>query len=184
MTAPEVMTEIVEDRKGLEKEFGGVIRGMAYPFGTYSDEVVKCLESCSIAYSRTVHATHGFSIPQDWLRLDPTCHHTDPELTALCDRFLADAAPFASRLFYLWGHSYEFEGDDNWQVIEAFAQKMGGHEDIWYVTNIEMVDYVNAYRRLIASADGKTLHNPTTTRLWLEEAGRMVEIGPGETVKL
>lgn len=176
--------EVLLDRENLEREFGGMIRGMAYAFGAYNDQIVQVLANCGIAYCRTVHSTHQFDIPQDWLRLNPTCHHADPQLMALCDRFLADEAPFVSRLFYLWGHSYEFEGQDNWQIIEAFAQKMGGREDIWYATNIEIVDYVNAHRQLVASADGHTLMNPTTTRLWVEEAGSVYEIGPGETVKI
>ena len=175
--------EVLLDRENLEREFGGMIRGMAYAYGAYNDQTVQILRDCGVAYCRTVNATHRFDIPQDWLRLHPTCHHADPDLMALCDRFLADEARFASRLFYLWGHSYEFEGADNWPVIEAFARKMGAHADVWYATNIEIVDYVNAYRQLIASADGRTLHNPTATRLWVEEAGVVYEIGPGETLK-
>ena len=179
-----VCYEVMQDRINLEREFGGVIRGMAYPFGTYNAEVVQALRDCGIAYCRTVHSTHDFHFPEDWLVLHPTCHHNDPQLMALCDRFLADEAPFFSRLFYLWGHSYEFEANDNWDVIRAFAEKMGGHRDIWYATNIEIVTYVNAYRSLILSADGRTVYNPTVTRIWLEDNFRLYEVGPGETVAL
>ena len=100
----------------------------------------------------------------------------------LCDRFLADEANWNSKLFYLWGHSYEFEANDNWQVISSFAKKMGGHKDVWYATNIEVVDYVNAYRSLIVSADGSTVYNPTAATLWLEENGALHRIAPGETL--
>lgn len=180
---PSAMTyEILKDRENLEHEFGGIIRGMAYAFGAYNDTAVDVLRSCGIAYSRTVHSTRDFSIPQDWLRLHPTCHHNDPQLTALCDRFLADEARFSSKLFYLWGHSYEFEAEDNWNVIRAFCEKMGGHPDIWYATNIEVADYVHAWRSLRASADGRRLHNPTALRVWAEDNGSVYEIGPGETV--
>jgi len=174
--------EILHDRENLEREFGGIIRGMAYSFGTFNDTVVEVLRSCGIAYSRTVQSTHDFSVPNDWLRLHPTCHHNDPKLMELCDRFLADEAPFFSRLFYLWGHSYEFESDNNWDVIRTFCEKMSGHADIWYATNIEIVDYVNAFRSLIAGAAQRALYNPTSTRIWVEEAGKLYEIGPGETV--
>ena len=27
------------------------------------------------------------------------------------------------RLLYIWGHSYEFDNDNNWNVIEEFAEK-------------------------------------------------------------
>ena len=104
-----VVGEVMRDRENLEREFGGVIRGMAYPFGAYNSAVVQALSDCGIAYSRTVQSTHAFDFPENWLMLHPTCHHADPQLFALCDRFLADEARFSSKLFYLWGHSYEFE---------------------------------------------------------------------------
>lgn len=184
LPAAMVTREVLLDRENLEREFGGVIRGMAYPFGTYNDEVVRCLESCGVAYSRTVISTRRFDIPQAWLTLHPTCHHNDPQLTQLCDAFLKDEANWNSKLFYLWGHSYEFEANDNWQVIRDFASKMGGHADVWYATNIEVADYVNAYHSLMVSADGGTVHNPTAVRIWLEEDGKLLIIAPGETVRI
>ena len=180
----EVAHEVLADRENLEAMFGGVIRGLAYPFGTYSDKVVDALRATGAAYARTVASTHNFCIPTEWLLLHPTCHHNDPQLDVLCDRFLKDSAVFGSKLFYLWGHSYEFEGDDNWQVIEAFAEKMGGHDDIWYATNIQIVDYINACRSVYASADGKTLHNPTATDVWADVNGKSLCICAGETVRV
>ena len=87
-------------------------------------------------------------------------------------------------MFYLWGHTYEFEANDNWQRIRDFAAKMGGHEDIWYCTNIEVYDYVAAWKQLLSSADGRTLVNPTATDLWAEKGGKGFAIRAGETVKI
>ena len=180
----EIAHEVLADRENLEAMFGGIIRGLAYPFGTYSDTVVDALKATGAAYARTVVSTNSFSIPNDWLRLHPTCHHNAPNLPQLCDRFLKDGAPFGSQLFYLWGHSYEFEADNNWQVIEDFCEKMGGRDDIWYATNIEIVDYVNACRAIRTSADGKTLHNPTAISVWADIDGKRVVIRAGETVRV
>ena len=180
----EIAWEVLEDRRNLENMFGGIIRGLAYPFGTYSDAVVDALKATGTAYARTVVSTNNFAIPNDWLRLHPTCHHNAPNLPDLCDRFLQDRAPFGSQLFYLWGHSYEFEADNNWHVIEQFCEKMGGHDDIWYATNIEIVEYVNACRAVIASADGKTLHNPTAITVWADVNGKQIVIPAGETVRV
>ena len=184
LSPAEVAWEVLEDRRNLENMFGGLVRGLAYPFGTHSDQVVDALRATGVAYARTVVSTNDCSIPGDWLRLHPTCHHNAPNLMQLCDRFLQDGAPFGSRLFYLWGHSYEFEADNNWQVIEEFCEKMGGHEDIWYATNIQIVDYVNACRRVIASADGKTLYNPTSTDIWAEVNWKPVFLPAGQTVQV
>lgn len=184
LSPAQIVHEVMADRENLEAMFGGLVRGLAYPFGTYSDAVVEALRATGVAYARTVVSTNNFDIPQDWLRLHPTCHHNAPNLEQLCERFLADTAPFGSRLFYLWGHSYEFEANDNWDVIERFCQKMSGRDDIWYATNIEIVDYVNACRAIRTSADGKTFHNPTAIDVWADVDGKRVCLKAGETVRV
>ncbi len=179
----QIAHEVLADRENLEAMFGHLVRGLAYPFGAYSAEVVQALKATGVAYARTVVSTNDFSIPGEWLTLHPTCHHNAPNLMALCDRFLADSVPFGSKLFYLWGHSYEFESDNNWQVIEDFCRKMAGRDDIWYATNIAIVDYVNACRAMQSSADGKTLHNPTSTDVWVDADGKSLCVRAGETVR-
>lgn len=173
------INEVIKDRENLEKQFGTIIRGMAYPYGTLSDRVVELLKYCGIAYSRTTEATYDFRIPQDWLRLSSTCHHTMPELQGLTKSFIEDKVYYAPYLFYLWGHSYEFEADNNWSLIEEFAEHTGNRSEIWYATNIEVYDYIEAYRRLIFSVDGSKVMNPTNKKLWFEYADKMYEIDAG-----
>lgn len=186
MTAPQITYDVIRNRAELEQHFGKIIRGMAYPFGTYNDEVVNCLRACGIAYSRTVRSTGGFDLPTDWLRLPATCHHNDPHLMELADRFLTMGRRMQDPclLFYLWGHSYEFTINDNWDRIEKFAEKMGGRDDIWYATNIEIYDYVQAYRSLRFSADGTMVENPTTTDVDVTYNGKDVHIPSGATMHL
>lgn len=180
----QVVREVMADRENLERDFGGIIQGFAYPYGAFSDEVVATLRRCGILYARTVSSSRQFSIPQDWLRLQPTCHHDDPMLMELADRFLREPAGWSSRLFYLWGHAYEFEANGNWQVMEDFCRKLGGRDDIWYATNIDICTYVLDWRRLVFSADGQTLYNPTARTLWLEHEGRQYTLAPGQTIRL
>lgn len=179
-----IAQEMVTDRLTLEGLFHCVIRGMAYPFGTYSEEVVDVLRTLGVVYARTVESSRGFSIPRDWLRLRPTCHHDDPELMTLLDRFLAPNPYDEPRLFYLWGHSYEFEQHGNWDVIERFAQAAGGRPDVWYATNIEVYDYIWAYHQLQFSADGLIVHNPTAVTIWLKVDRQELMLTPGETLKI
>lgn len=82
-------------------------------------------------------------------------------------------------LFYLWGHSYEFEANDNWNVIEKFAEYVGNREDIWYATNIDIYNYVQAWKRLEFSSDGRRVYNPSATEVWFEKDGRMYSVKPG-----
>ena len=176
-----IVNEVMADRINLEREYGGVIRGMAYPFGTYSDTAVEALRNCGILYARTVISSHDFALPQDWLRLPATCHHNDPQLMELADKFLREGTPFGCKLFYLWGHSYEFEGDDNWQVIRDFCSRMAGKDDIWYATNGEIFAYIEAWQKLIPSADGSRVYNPTVTTLWYKDGRGIKSVAPGET---
>ena len=181
-----VIKEVYEDRENIEKIFGKITRGMAYPFGTYSDSVVECLKRCGIVYSRTTAITEDFGIPKDWLRLKATCHHNNPKLMELADKFVNEepAINRAPWLFYLWGHSYEFEGNDNWNVIEEFAKKTGNRKDVWYATNIEVYDYVKAYESLLFSSNVKIAHNPSATKVWFVVYDKLYEINGGETIKL
>ena len=180
-----VSYEVLKDRENLERLFGGIVRGMAYPMGTFSDAVVEAIKNCGIAYSRTTVSTERFSIPTDWLRMPATCHHKNPRLMELAQKFTeAEMQKKHPMLFYLWGHSYEFENNDNWNVIEEFAEYMGGRDDIWYATNIEIYEYVEAYRALVFSADGSVITNPTSTTLCFEHDCKLRTIAPGETVTL
>lgn len=180
----EVIHEVDADRRNLERIFGGIVRGAAYPFGTYSDEVVDVLRQCGIVYCRTVYSSHDFALPADWLRLRPTCHHDDPALFELADRFLADPAGEESLLFYLWGHAYEFEANDNWQRMEDFAARVSGRDDVWYATNIDIWTYLDAAARLVPSADGRRLLNPSACSVWVENAGSVYEIAPGDCAEI
>lgn len=176
--------EIVEDRKNLEQQFDTIVRGMAYPFGTYNDKIVEILKNAGIVYARTVNSTHNFSIPVDWLRMPATCHHNDPELMNLAKQFVAVQPGWSPYLFYLWGHSYEFEANDNWNVIEEFLQYTGNREEIWYATNIEVHDYTEAYRSLLFNYDRTKVMNPSCQKVWFKVEQNIYVVKPGETIHL
>lgn len=176
--------DLMKDREELEAQFSTIVRGMAYPFGTYSDDVVSSMRSVGIVYSRTVHSSHSFDMPNDWMRLPATCHHNDPMLMELAHRFVEESSWGRPWMFYLWGHSYEFEENNNWEVIEEFADFMSGRDDIWYATNIEIYDYQDAFKRLQFALDGTIVHNPTAYELWFFLNGKDYSIKPGETLKL
>lgn len=186
----EVVNEILEDRKNLERLFGSPVRGMAYPYGVYNEDVIKIADYCGIVYSRTTRATHSFDLPSRWLTLNPTCHHVDGELFNLLDRFLEMDIQRDPKLFYLWGHSYEFNDHGNWDLIESFAEKAGGRSDIWYATNIEIYDYVKSFKSLITSIDGKIVTNPTSQTIYFYYQDPLggnsgeFKVAPGETIRL
>lgn len=175
------LDEVMEDRRNLEREFGRLVRGMAYAYGAYSGQVVDCLRHSGIAYARTVMATGDFRLPSDWYRLSATCHHRDERLMDLAEMFVEKTPNRTSWLFYLWGHSYEFEADNNWERIETFAAYVGKREDIWYATNIEIHDYIEAYRNLQFSMDGTMVYNPGILPVYFEKGDMIFCAGAGET---
>ena len=183
--------DVIKDREKIENMFGKITKGMAYANGSYSDSVVEMLKMCGINYSRTTVSTEKFDIPTDWLRLPATCHHNNPRLMDLARDFVAinDEDPktywkIKPALFYLWGHSYEFDNNNNWNVIEEFAEYIGGRDDVWYATNGEIYDYLSACDKLVFTADGKKVYNPTCTTLYIHNYGKRFVIKPGETVDL
>lgn len=177
--------EVLEDRKNLEKIFGRQIHGMAYPFGVFSDTIVQILKNAGIFYSRTTKSTLKFDIPNDWLRLPTTCHHNNPALMDLADKFLSTKVEHSSKLFFVWGHSFEFDRNNNWSVIEEFCKKMAFKDDIWYATNIELYYAWLDYQRLETSADGNNIHNPGCRSVWIgDTSGNSWEIMPGESITL
>ena len=181
-----MVREVLEDRRNLETDFDTLIRGMAYAYSDYSAEAIKVLKECGIVYSRAVASTLRFTFPADFWAIQPTCHHNSEKLMDLAEKFVTTTSRYPSDnwLFYVWGHSYEFDDRDNWDVIERFAAYIGGKEDIWYATNIEIHDYVRAYEALAVSADTTRVFNPTLIDVWFSENGKTYCVKAGETVTI
>ncbi len=183
----EVAEEILKDRKELERMTGRLVRGHAYPNASYSEEIKDLFQKLGIAYARVVTpSTRGaYALPEDPMEWHPTCHHTAPDLMEKGKWLIDDQSRWHLRLMYVWGHSYEFSERNNWEVIENFCKLMGGHDDIWYATNIEIIDYMEVLKRLKFSGDGECVYNPSVQSAWLEvDDSRIVEVAGGQYVNL
>lgn len=181
----DIIDEIVKDRLSVENNYGVIAKGMAYPFGTFNDTVLDALKLCGISYARTVNSTGKFDFPSDWLKLNPTCHHNSPNLMKFADTFIENEPKYHNVwMFYLWGHSYEFDQNDNWNVIEKFAEFIGQRKDVWYATNIEIYNYVRAYQSLQTSVDKSIIYNPSDIDIWVSLQDDVIKIPAGETVYL
>lgn len=180
ITGQQMVLELEEDRKALEKYTGGMVQGLSYAFGNFNDEVKGIVKSLGIKYSRTINDTGSFYPPDDFLEWNPTCHHNN-NLLALGEQFLDVPGFYELPLMYVWGHSFEFGWSDDWSVIEAFVEKMAGKDDIWYASNIEICNYLETVHRQEFSADGTIMHNPTALSVWVSNAEGIVEVKPGES---
>lgn len=183
-----IVSEIINDRRKLEDIVGAPVRGFAYPYGlTETEGMIDCIRSCGIKYARTTVSTGGFELPLDLLRLKPTCHQSDGRLYELIERFFAPddtAHPWRIKpqLFYIWGHSYEYE--NAWEKLEDMCRAISGREDVWYATNIEIIDYITAFDCLERSANGRYIHNPTDKTLYAVIHGKNVIIESGKSYTL
>lgn len=186
--------EVLKDRETLEEMFHTIVRGGAYPFGSYNDETVRILKDSGICYCRTTETTGRFDVPHDWLRMPASCHHASERLMELAGQF-TDHAPEEEALiwrrkpwlFYVWGHSYEFDQNteyNNWDRMEAFCRKVSRRSDVWYATNLEIYEYTEAFRNLQMSMNEKILINPTATTLYFEYKRKCCSIKPGEKLEL
>lgn len=178
----EIFDEVLEDRRRLEAICKHPVCGASYPQGVYSTHLVSALRLLGYRYCRTTKSTGTFGLPDDFLLWGPTCHHKDEKLPKYVERFKETTRPLA--LFYVWGHSYEFNRDDNWSLVEDFCRELGGDPETWYATNIEIYDYVTALHALRFSVDRTLVYNPTALDVWIEADHVCVKVPSGATLNL
>lgn len=139
LTREEILKEMGEDRDALETQFGVRPTGMAYPFGTYNDLTNETLKEMGFLYARTIEDSLSFDVPKSFPTFHPTCHHDHPDLFRLAEEFIKMETD-TPKVFYVWGHAYEFDVNDNWDRMEEFCRLISGHDDIFYGTNAEIFE--------------------------------------------
>ena len=135
----EIIREIEDDRIRLSELVGYDVLGHAYPFGTCDRRVADILDKhTGVKYARTVTSTHNFDIQTDLLLFNPTVYHHREmdEMFRLGEEFLSLKTD-EPKLFYIWGHAYEFDIHDDWKRFEEFLEMISKREDIFYGTNKE-----------------------------------------------
>jgi peptidoglycan/xylan/chitin deacetylase (PgdA/CDA1 family) len=182
-----LLYEVLEDRKRLEALSGGVVDGLAYPFGDWNADVMQGLKMCGIRYARTTQATLGFGwMPADWLAWHPTCH--DRAVTPdLIEKFFGVRTwDKNARLFSIWGHSYEFDREGGWESIETTCRSLRerGGDGLWAATNGMVRDYVAAAQSLRFGADGQAVVNPSALDVWVAVDGAAVRVPAGQALSL
>ncbi len=174
----EVIEQIMEDRKALEKLVGYPVRGMSYPNGSYNQQIIDVLPHLGIEYSRVVGGHQNFGLPSNFYQWQATCHHKNQGIQRAKDFVELHKKQYLYML-YIWGHSYEFDIDNNWEIIEEIFRIVGNQEDIWYATNIEIVDYLKALERLQFNGERTQVLNASHLTLWLDVNGKKVKVHPG-----
>lgn len=135
----EIVREVEEDRIALSELVGYEVVGMAYPCGGFqnSDRVERVIRSrTGVRYARTISLGYSFAPQENLYRYKPTAYHTDYDANFhLAKEFLESE----EGIFYIWGHSYEFEVEDSWSRFEELCALLAGRKDIFYGTNKEIL---------------------------------------------
>ena len=143
LSTAKIIHEVEDDRKALSDIVGYDVIGMAYPCSTQAsqdDRVVSLLERFTgVQYSRNTVSSYGFEPQTDLLRFRPTLHHVEwDQLFSLGEKFLSLDAD-TPQIYYVWGHSYEFDIDNTWNKFEEFCKMISGKDDIFYGTNRDVL---------------------------------------------
>lgn len=141
-TDEKVIEEITKDADNIARYTKITPVGMAYPGGNFYTEhtIDVILQNTGIRYARTVTSTYSFELPARFMEWNPTIQASDERLMELAQAFI-DAEPAEGEvlLFYVWGHTFEFDIDHytTWRELGEFLTLMSGRDDIEYVTNGE-----------------------------------------------
>ena len=136
----EIIRQVEEDRLKLSELCGYEVVGMAYPGGGVNfdlrvADIIK--KHTGVKYARTIEHSFSFELQKELYTFSPTVHHNDSErCLKLIDEFLALEAD-KPQLLYIWGHSYEFDLFNNWELLDEICSRISGHDDIFYGTNRE-----------------------------------------------
>jgi peptidoglycan/xylan/chitin deacetylase (PgdA/CDA1 family) len=194
----DVIYEIVEDRKELERLMGYPVRGMAYPFGNTNDDVIDAINGLGIEYARTVGDTYNFEIPKDFLRWHPTIHqfgkaYSQPNQPEKDKKELTDFYKVINDFLQtkelavldIWGHSWEMGTDQNkWDEAEKFFKLLANNQSIHYTTQIDLVDYIKAFRNLKFSVDKNWVTNPSAFTIYIKINNKTFSIPSGAKINL
>lgn len=137
----EIIRQVEQDRLNLSELCGYEVVGFAYPCGgtNYDSRVSKIIrENTGIKYCRTIVSSHSFDLQDDLFEFKPSVYHHGEwdKLFELGEQFLSLKTD-EKKIFYVWGHSYEFDIHNTWDRFEEFLKMMSGKSDIAYLTNKE-----------------------------------------------
>jgi len=194
----DIVYEVVEDRKELERLMVYPVRGMAYPFGNNNEFVIDAIKGLGIEYARTVDDTYTFKIPENFLKWHPTIHQfakayfeqdkPDNDKREL-ESFYKVINDFIGTkelaLLDVWGHSWEMSNNPSkWNETEKFFKLVANNSAIHYTTQIDFVDYINAFHSLKFSVEKNMVTNQSSLTIFFRKGGKSYSISPGKTIAL
>jgi hypothetical protein len=175
----EILKEVNDDIKNLEKLLDYPILSFAYPFGTFNNEVIKILAQTKLTSARTIKNTYNFNLPDTFLAWHPTCHHN--EAYKYVAEFKQSTQPLA--VFYIWGHSWEFDygiEHNSWEYFENLCSQLVLDKDTWSAGAGELSQYL--YSGKMLAEKGGALYNNSTIMLYVRHKEKVHKLKPGKKI--
>lgn len=138
----EIIRQVEHDRINLSELVGYDVVGMAYPNGPNDDRVAGILrDKTGVKYSRTTTLTDSFDRQENLYRFNPNIYHImDPDRLFEMGKQFLELQPDKPQILYIWGHSFEFDyNNENLKMLEEFFKMISGKDDIFYGTNKEVL---------------------------------------------
>ena len=165
-----IIAEVSEDSKVLERVTGKKVCGIAYPNGygppdpllferltgmkyvpSEGDKLFLKNEhrvsnlirnNTNLYYGRTTKSTYSFDLQDNLLEFNPTVAHRETVARMQLAKHFVEMETDKPQLFYIWGHSYEFDVCEKaWEDFERLCEFLSGKDDIFYGTNHQVFQY-------------------------------------------
>ena len=134
----EMRREIFGNYEDVLRLTGVSPKGIAYPGMTpnYNSAVIELIKSDGrLLYGRTIDEMLDFSFPDNFYAWNPTCQFRGENLLPMTEKFLAAEPDGKDMLFFVWGHSYEFDLERGaWDKLERFCKAISAAKDVSSLT--------------------------------------------------
>lgn len=149
--------EIEESKIYLEDLLGHSVAMFCYPRGRYNENIKKMVRNSGFVAARTCNHG-GFSSPVDPYEWHITLHASNGsplmtvriwwksrlwKVSALLNwetraKLLFDLALEKGGVYHIWGHSAEFETNNEWNKLDRVLKYISNREGVRYMTNGEV----------------------------------------------
>ena len=97
-------------------------------------------DNTGVKYSRTITCSDNFDLQDNLYRFNPTVYHLDFDKIIRMGTDFINMTPDKPQIFYIWGHTYEFDYASDYRVkFEEFLKLISNRDDIFYGTNKEVL---------------------------------------------
>jgi len=166
--------EMRDGKSALEDVIGKEIRAFCFPKGKYTQPLLNLVKECKFDYARTVESLRIKNVIDTKKRLMhvslqvyPYKHHVYwisilkgnkeglynylsvanvvGDWSKLSETLLENS--FKSGIaFHLWGHSWEIEKHNLWEILEQFLKYVNKRNNVIFCTNTELWSMLNENR--------------------------------------